>query len=291
MMTDWTFELVAGPYGDPIQGLAWDGEALLFSRPEVNLIQRFDPPQRTVSDFRRYTNHVSGLAFSPSGELYGCQQLSRRIVRFNSNGSATPMPYRFADGGYHNMPRYLTIDRQSRIWFSDPVHRLPAYGPPVAFPGHQSVLRLEPRADRSWALLRLTYDTAHPTGLGLSPDESTLYVAEDGEQGCELRAYPIRADATLGERTVLHAFGRHRGIDGMCVSSEGAILACAGSSESGPGALVYVFAPRGRPLATCALPAGTPTVCEFGDDGSSLYVGTSEGHLFRVANTGYLRRA
>jgi sugar lactone lactonase YvrE len=108
---DWTFEVVAGRCGDPIEGLAWDGEALLFSRPDKNLIQRFDPAQAAVSDFRRYTNHTSGLAFAPSGELYACQQLSRRIVRFNRNGSTTPMPYRFGDGSYHNMPKHLAIDR------------------------------------------------------------------------------------------------------------------------------------------------------------------------------------
>src|SRR5919204_2812140 len=107
---DWSFELIAGPFGGPIEGLAWHDNAVLFSQPDANLIRRFLPLPAggEITDFRKYTNGVSGLAVSPSGELYGCQQLSRRIVRFNPDGSTSPMPYRFANGDYHNMPRQLT---------------------------------------------------------------------------------------------------------------------------------------------------------------------------------------
>jgi gluconolactonase len=165
---------------------------------------------------------------------------------------------------------------------------LPAFGPPVPFPGHQSVLRLDPLADRSWSLQRLTFDTVHPGGLALSPDGSTLYVADEGEHGAELRAYRVLANTRLGPPAILHSFGPYRGIEGMCVTTEGMIIACAGVAASGPGALVYVFAPNGRPLATYALPEGTPTVCAFGEaDASTLFVGTAEGHLYRVRGTGH----
>ncbi len=67
---DWEFELVAGPYSFPLDGPAWDGEALLFSRLALpsgsieNAILRYDPQSGQVADFRRWTNRVSGLAFS-----------------------------------------------------------------------------------------------------------------------------------------------------------------------------------------------------------------------------------
>jgi gluconolactonase len=283
----WSFELVAGPSGDPIEGLAWDGEGMLVSRPEVDLIQRYTPRDAQLAVFRRYTNHTSGLAFAPPGELYACQQLSRRIVRFNRNGSTTPMTYRFGDGSYHNMPRHLSIDQRGRIWFSDPLHRLPASGPPVPFAGHQSVLRLDQQADRSWVLRRLTYDTTSPSGVAVSSDQSTLYVSDDTEANAELRAYPILADGTLGHYALLHSFGRdyrgkHRGADGLCVDAAGTLIACAGSPGDGQGALLYVFSPGGRLVTTQALPAGVPVVCAFGEEGlRSLYVGTTQGHLFR----------
>jgi gluconolactonase len=183
------------------------------------------------------------------------------------------------------MPRQIDVDAQGHVWFSDPVHRLPASGPPAPFPGHQSVLRLDQQTDRAWVLRRATYDTASPTGVAIAPDESTLYVA-DADQ---LRAYPIRPDGSLGYYEVLHVFGadyrgQQRGIDGMCLDLEGNILACAGDDERGPGALVYRFTATGRVLATYALLEGTPTVCVLG--GADVYVGTAEGHIFRARNAG-----
>jgi gluconolactonase len=280
------FELIGEVFGSPVGGLAWDGEALLVSLPEQNLISRVQPATGQTSEFRRYTNATSGIGFSPSGELYGCQQLSRRMVRFNADGSTSPMPYRFSDtGGYHNMPRHLSIDVRGRIWFSDPMHRLPASGPPLPFPGHQSVLRLDQQADRSWLLRRATYDTLSPSGVAVAPDESTLYVAD----AAELRAYPIRGDGTLGYYEVLHVFGsdyrgQQRGIDGVCLDLEGNLVACAGDNERGPGALVYRFSPTGRVIATYPLPDGIPTACTF--SGADLYVGTEGGHIFRAPNAG-----
>ena len=35
--------------------------------------------------------------------------------------------------------------------------------------------------------------------------------------------------------TVLHDFGAHRGIDGMCLDSEGNVIATAGWDQGGPG--------------------------------------------------------
>ncbi|HYY88693.1 MAG TPA: SMP-30/gluconolactonase/LRE family protein [Chloroflexota bacterium] len=273
------------PFGSGIGGLAWDGEALLVSQPGANLIHRLDPGTGQTTEFRRYTNHTYGIGFAASGELYGCQQLSRRIVRFNRDGSATPMPDRFADGGYHNMPRHLCVDARGRIWFSDPVYALPASGPPMPFPGHQSVVRLDQRADRSWLLRRLTFDTTSPSGVAVSPDQRTLYVADASERRAELRAYPIQPDGTLGPYGVLHAFGadhrgRHPGAEGVCVETDGTVVACAGGPDLGPGALVYRFSPTGRVLSTTPVREGKPTGCAVGD--GTLYVGTTAGHVYAV---------
>ena len=39
-MSDWTFELIAGPYGGTTEGPAWDGQALLFTHIPANRIMR-----------------------------------------------------------------------------------------------------------------------------------------------------------------------------------------------------------------------------------------------------------
>jgi gluconolactonase len=291
MASEWTFERVTEAYPGVTGGVVWDGGAVLFAQTDADRIVRYDPRTGKTVDVRKYTNRTHGLAFSPSGELFGCQQLSRRIVRFNADGTTSPMTYRFPDGGYHNMPYDVAIDRRSRIWFSDPMHALPARGPGRPHPNHQSVLRLDQLPDRSWVLGRLTHDTRRPTGILVSADQGTLYVADAGDDRAELRAYPIRADGTLGDHVVLHTWGadhrgRHRGADGMCLDADGNIVACAGSPASGPGPMVYVFSPTGRVLETHPAPV-EPIGCAFGDaDLTTLYVTTRDGGLHRVQKSG-----
>ncbi|MBI4524835.1 MAG: SMP-30/gluconolactonase/LRE family protein [Deltaproteobacteria bacterium] len=293
---EWEFELVAGPYGGPVYGAVWDGNALLFSVPSQSLILRYSSETGAITEFRRYAQGIKGLAFDDQGHLYGCQSSSRRIVRFNRDGSTSPMEYRF-EGKFHNYPYDLTIDHQGRIWFSDPVETGPIQGPQLQGSlDHQSVLRLERRGDGSWRIRRMSYDTQSPHAVLLSTDERTLYVSEnsddiDGKR--ELRAYPIQDDDTLGAHRVLHTFGAdahglHRGIDGMCMDSEGNIIACGGWQKSGPGPMIYVFAPSGRILESHPVPADQPVKCAFGDaDLRALYVTTGEGRLYRVHGTGH----
>jgi gluconolactonase len=98
----------------------------------------------------------------------------------------------------------------------------------------------------------------------------------------------------LGQYIVVHQFGQdhrgpQRGIDGMCLDSEGNIVGTAGNYASGPGPMIYVWTPQGRVLETYPMPVGvdTPTNCAYGDaDLSSLYVTTIGGHLLRLRNTG-----
>lgn len=288
----WKFELVHGPVGRPLGGLAWDGQAMLVSDINDSTTLAFDPQSGKTTVKRKYTNRINGIAFGPDGALYGCQQGSRRILRMPADGSMSITATRL-HGRVHNHPNLLAIDRKGRIWFSDTYHHLPANGPQVFPPlDHQSVLRLAQggRPQSHWHIDRMTFDTASPRGVALSPDEKTLYVAEtNNEPGGvrELRAYPVLDDGTLGSFVVMHTFGAdsrgvHRGIEGICVDSSGNVLACAGWKRSGPGPLIYVFAPTGAILETHVIPADQPANCAFGDrDLSTLYVTTEGGHLFR----------
>ena len=255
---------------------------------------RYDPESGSVTAFRKYLAGIKGLGFDAEGNFYGCQSSSRRLVRFNRDGSTSPMEHKL-DGKFHNHPYDLSADTQGRIWFSDPIDPAPTRGPQLHGPlAHQSVLRLGKRSDGAWQIRRMTRDTHSPGAVLISPNGRTLYVADnsDDAQGKqELRAYPVQPDGSLGAYTVLHTFGAdhrgvHRGIAGMCVDSEGNIVACAGWEKSGPGPLIYVFAPSGRIMETHPTPVDQPLMCAFGDAGlRTLYVTTQGGHLYRVRNT------
>jgi gluconolactonase len=293
----WQFELVAGPFEGPTGGVVWDGARgkVLFSTVDEGRLLWFDHVSKAVTEFRRYANRVNGLALGPNGEVYGAQEGGRRLVEFTPDGRTVPVDA-LLDGKYHNQPSDLVVDRQNRIYFTDPRHPVIPFGPSIfPFLDHCSVLRLERNDRRAWVATRLTYDTVSPRAVLLSPDQKTLYVA-DGEpcegQRRELRAYPIRDDGTLDHPILLHAFGsdhrgHHRGIEGMCFDADGNIVAVGGWQRSGPGPLVYVFAPSGAVIDTQPIPEDLPNKCCFGGpDLDTLYVTTGGGHLYRAAAVG-----
>lgn len=284
----WRFERVAGPYQGSAGGIVRDGDAVIFSTIDQGKLWRFDPASKAVTELRRYANRVNGLARGPGGELYGAQEGGRRLVEFTPDGRLVPVDA-LLDGKHHNQPSDLVVDRAHRIYFTDPRHAVIPFGPAIfPFLDHCSVLRLERNDRRAWVASRVTYDTASPRAVLLAPDETTLYVA-DGEpnegEARELRAYPLRADGTVGHPAVLHTFGQdfrgpQRGIEGMCLDQEGNIVAVGGCRRSGPGPLVYVFAPSGAVLESHPFPADLPNKCGFGGAGlDTLFVTTAGGEL------------
>ena len=294
----WNFEKVYGDANRPLGGLAWDGQKMLFTDINDGTLLAFDPQTKKTELVRKHLNRVNGIGFGDDGALYGCQEGSRRVIRMLEDGSATVTATQI-HGENHNHPHLMTVDKKGSIWFSDIHHPVKASGPQI-FPylHHQSILKLtresRPLAHRH--IDRMTVDTISPTGLALSLDEKTLYVSEnnlehDGIR--ELRAYPILANGKLGLYRVLHTFGRdsfgvQRGITGMCVDQSGNIFACAGSSLSGPGPMIYVFSPKGVILESHSFPVDMPSNCAFGDkDLKTLYVACSDGSLYRVQGTQY----
>ena len=296
----WKFEPVPGPlnggFGGALGGLAWDGSGMLVSLLEAGFIHRHDPASGTFTEVRRHANRVNGIAFSTEpGVLYGCQEGGRRMIQFQPRGTANPTATRI-DGKVHNFPCDLCVDRSGRVWFSDPYSHVLSFGPQIFPPlHHASVLRLGRDERAHWHLDRITEDTVAPRAVLLSPDERTLYVGE-GEAGRkgprELRAYPIDAHGHVGTPVVMHTFGadqlgEHRGIEGMCLDSEGNIVAVCGSRRSGPGPHVMVFSPSGTILESHPLPGDLPARCQFGGPAlDRLYVSTLAGELFIASGIG-----
>jgi gluconolactonase len=292
----WTFDLLDPPYGHVTEGPVWDGSALLFTHIQESRIMRYDPQSGSCGVFRENTNCANGLAYDAQGRLYACEGGAsidaRRVVRYEPGGGVTVLADRF-EGKRLNIPNDLVVDSENRVWFTDPYYEGAAG--PWSFDrvnkelDHDSVYRLDPQPNGAYTIQRVTFATTRPNGLVFSLDYKTLYVAQSGrrpEEKRELRAYPVRDDLTLEHHAVLYDFGEHRGIDGMCLDEEGNIVATAGYELGGPGPMIYVFSPTGKVLERHPLACKRPTNCAFGDgDLKTLYVTTTEGHLFR-ARTG-----
>ncbi len=288
----WNFELLDPPYGNVSEGPVWNGSYLLYTQIQRSRIMKFDPGSGALEVFREGTNHANGMAYDRAGRLYACEggdnENSRRVVRYTATGADV-----IADGfegKRFNIPNDLVVDGENRVWFTDPFYE-GAAGPwskdrTHKDLDHDSVYRADPQPGGGFALHRLTFDTTRPNGLLFSLNAKVLYVAQSGrlpEEKRQLRAYPIKDDLSLGSAEVLHDFGEHRGIDGMALDAEGNIVATAGWEMGGPGPSIYVFSPSGEVLERHPVECKRPTNCAFtGEDLSTLYVTSTEGHLFRA---------
>lgn len=286
----WDFEQVAGPYNFT-EGPVWDGEAVFFSDMPSDQIFRYDVATGETTVAYEETNAANGLKRDEEGRLYACEMNGRQIRRYDGDGR-TVIADRY-EGERFNSPNDLAIE-DGQLWFTDPYYGAPWEDPDRELElGHRSVYRVD-LSDPDLEVHRVTTDTVNPNGLLVSPDRETLYVAEHlpgDDPVMTLVAYPINDDRSVGEGEIIHNFEPHRGIDGMCFDEDGNIVATAGGNESGPGPMLYVFAPNGRVLGTHPVPDSTPTnVCFAEDDLSTVYVTGGDGGLYRAETdrTGYL---
>ena len=288
---NWEFEPLREPYGGVTEGPVWLDGVLYYTQIQACRVMQYEVATGVISVHRNDTQYANGLCPDANGNLLACEGGGRRVVRYESGGSTTVLADAF-EGRTLNMPNDLVTDPQGRVWFTDPFYEGAAgpfsYDRANMALDHESVYRLEP-AGGEWTIHRVTFDTTRPNGLLFSLDHRTLYVAQSGRRAVEdrqLRSYPVNADGSLGEGTVLHDFGEHRGIDGMRLDTEGNLVATAGWEQGGPGPSIYVFAPDGETLERHDVPCTRPTNCCFGgNDQTDLYVTSIEGHLFR-ARTG-----
>lgn len=286
------FECIAGPFNSQLGGILWSDNGLIFSLIDELLLQKFDPTSGLISIFRSYTGRMNGMAKASDKSIFVCQEGGRRVIQLQPDGSANVTATRF-EGKIHNHPYDLCIDSKDRVWFSDPHSGTQAFGPQIFPPlEHASVMRLERDQIGHWVIRRMSFDTEFPGAILLSDDEKTLFLAEnsdDENSNRELRAYPIKADGSLGKFEVLHSFGKdylglHAGILGMCKDHAGQIFACAGDLKNGRHSVIYWYSSSGQLLGAMPFEHGTPIRCTFsGENNKHLYVTSSNKCIYRLA--------
>ena len=285
---DAIIEILAGGF-DWSEGPVWvkekEGGHVLFSDIPKNMIWKWSEKDG-LKEFLKPSGYTgkekftgkepgsNGLAVDKDGKLILCQHGDRRVSKFVDGKFVTLVDKH--DGKRLNSPNDLAIKSNGDIYFTDPPYGLPELmkdkGKELEF---QGVYRLTPKGE----LTLLTKEMTRPNGICFSPDEKTLYVANSDPEQANWRAFPVKADGTLGEGKVFFdstqaVKDKKPGLpDGMKCDTAGNVFA------TGPGG-VYIFDKTGKHLGTLA--TGVPTAnCGFGDDGSTLYI-TADKNLVRI---------
>lgn len=262
----------------------YDGH-LLFSDIPRNSIFRWtaargielfmSPSGYTGVSFYGLEPGSNGLAIDPQGRLTLCEHGDRRISVLTERGGKRTLVDSH-EGKRLNSPNDLCFDSSGTIFFTDPPYGLPQRADdPRREMDYCGVFRLDPTGE----LTLLSKQLARPNGIGLSPDEKTLYVAQSDPEMPIWMAFPIKEDKTLGEGRELYNAKENMkefpGLpDGLAVGPDGTIFG------SGPGG-IYVLNPDGKLLGRI-ITGGRTSNCALTPDAAWLYI-TADKQLCRIA--------
>jgi len=275
-----------GPAWNPVDGNVY------FTDIENNRIMRRDPTG-AFHVYRIPSGRANGLVFDASGRLHACEGGreggNRRVTRTEKDGSVTVLTADF-EGGRYNSPNDLCLDAEGRVYFTDPrygdrddMQITDADGKPV-----EGVYRIDPGGSVEQVL---AHEVERPNGIGLSPDERFLYVADnqnstpDGNR--KLWRFERREDGSIdpASRTLLFDWAGERGPDGLCVGENGLLYVTAGLNFASHTetartfrAGIYVIDPESGELRDFwAVPEDMITNCTIGgEEGNTLYI--TAGH-------------
>ncbi len=273
------------------EGPAWHPRLGLLTSGDGDIVRR--ALDGKVSVYRKGVGS-NGLMFDRQGRLVICEAANRRVTRIEDDGRLTVLADRF-DGHRFNQPNDLTLDSHGRIYFSDPCYgdrrgmeMVDADGRKV-----EGVYRIDPDGRVSRIV---SHEVDRPNGLVVTPDDRTLYVADNNNDNVggarKLWRFALRPDGTVdpASRTLVHDWGTTRGPDGIKLDAAGRLFVAAGlnrpnppyETQEKPTAGVYVFSPGGELLQMIPIPRDECTNCAFGgDDLKTLFV-TAGGTLWAV---------
>jgi gluconolactonase len=179
-------------------------------------------------------------------------------------------------GKRFNSPNDAVINSQGDLFFTDP-----AYGMEHGFEDPKRELNFTGvyKLTTKGVLTLITDKMTAPNGIGLSPDESRLYVSNSGA-GDEAywMVFGIRKDGTLDNGKVFYKVSQEKADeagapDGLKVRKDGVIFA------TGPGG-VWIFTPEAKHLGTIKTGQATSN-CALGAEGRYLYI-TADMYLMRI---------
>ena len=213
----------------------------------------------------------NGLTLDSEGRLILCEHGNRRISRLEEDGSRSVLVSTY-EGAQLNSPNDAVFASDGSLYFTDPPYGLEGLEEST---DRQLDFNGVYRLASDGQLELLVRDQTRPNGIALSPDETTLYVANSDAENKVWMAYDVGEDGVSNARVFYDVNDQTEpgAADGMKVDMSGNLFA------TGPGG-VWVIAPDGTHLGTIKTGEVTANV-GWGDDGRTLYM-TSSTSLYRI---------
>ena len=220
--------------------------------PRVD-IKRLDLGSLSVSVVLADANAANGMALGHDGRLVVCEQIGGAIAAVDPQTGEREL---LVEG--FNSPNDVVVKSDGTIWFTDPSYGwLQGFRPRPLL--RDAVHRFDPRTG---SVLTVANAFDKPNGICFSPDERTLYVADNGRPH-HLKAFDVLDGGRLDAERVIHVSTPEHP-DGLKADSEGRLYA---TFEGG----IEVLSPDGERLGEIPVP-GAVNFCFGGPDRGVLFI-------------------
>jgi gluconolactonase len=244
-------------------------DSLVWSDIPNDRVLRWSGVDGSVRELYRPADFANGHTLDHDGTILACEHGTRRVARYEPDGSRTTVVDRF-EGKRLNSPNDIIVASDGAIWFTDPPYGIASDREGHAAPselGGCFVFRLD-RASRDLAVM--SDAMVDPNGLAFSPDESILYVSDTSRARIEGGNHHILAfdvldgKRRLGEPRVFAVI--EPGLsDGFRVDVEGNVWTSAGDG-------IHVLDPEGTELGRILVPEPVGNCTFGGADGRRLFI-------------------
>ena len=278
------------------EGPAWCGQGryLLWSDIPNDRQLRWLEDDGRVTVFRQPSNNSNGNSFDFEGRQLSCEHLTRRVVRYEHDGSVKVIADSY-NGKKLNSPNDVVAHRDGSIWFTDPPYGRSLYEGSVT---PRELPTAVYRVDASGRVTQVVSEqqTPDPNGIAFSPDFKRLYVVSTGKGpgdagpggNGDLFAFDVNADNTVSNGKRFADFV----IDGVKCSPDGVRcdvdgnLWCSSNAGRAVGySGVTVWTPQGKLIGRIRLPEVCGNLCFGGPKRNRLFMAASQSLYAVYVNT------
>ncbi len=303
------------------EGPAWNAEGryLVWSDIPNNRQLRWLEDNGQVSVFRLPSNNSNGNTFDFQGRQLSCEHLTRRVVRYELNGSVTVIADQF-NGKRLNSPNDVVPHPDGSIWFTDPPYGGQLYegAPDAAGGASNSAGRLNPRLGQAAGIGEAKRElptnvyrvdpggrvdvvvteeqVPDPNGLAFSPDYKRLYVISTGKGPGDtgpggkndVHVFDVGSDNRLSNQklfTDCMVDGVKCGPDGVRCDVDGNVWISSNAGRDVGYNGVTVWTPDGKLIGRIRLPEVCANLCFGGPKRNRLFMAGSQSLYAVYVNT------
>ena len=303
------------------EGPAWSsqGRYLVFSDIPNNVQLRWFEDDGRVTVFRNPSNNTNGNTFDFQGRQLSCEHLTRRVVRYEHDGSVTVIADSY-DGKRLNSPNDIVAHPDGSYWFTDPPYGAGLFeGQPDAAGGPTNPNgRLNPRLGQPPEMGDLTRElptavyrvdpngtvemvagedeVPDPNGLAFSPDYKRLHVVstgmgpgDTGPGGMgDIHVFDVGSNNRLSNRMLFSDFmvdGVKCGPDGVRCDVDGNLWCSSNAGRVVGYSGVTVWTPGGKLIGRIRLPEVCGNIAFGGPKRNRLFMAASQSIYALYVNT------